>query len=285
MIPSFFKKLCFSFLVLFVFIYPQVAFCFDEKTHKYEISDSKHNKIVFESKKNDLGMEEGIHGELSIYNKNNELIYFEKYVSEASCFGTEYASPLLLENNTRFKREIIILCGDEGGGGNHHVLTFIENGKLLGRLQAGANEFPKVTWDNPTKQYQVITAERLGSQYNGLDSFFYVYAWNGSSQEWFHVIFNITSKKLYWENYIESKKFLIGRIKKNIGRKNSQIWKMVLPDATLASLIATSDSNLICSELAKLPFSQFPKESIQKTILFNEQYGYPSFQISNCKGK
>jgi len=251
---------------------------------KYEIYDKAGHRVVYESKE---GYEYEnskelvcCYGVISIFSKKNELIFFQKDAPIPNCVGSDYETPHFLPKNPEWDREIIVLCGDKGGAGNHITLSFLENGYFIGSLEVGGNELPNVLWGKKYKTYQTVGVYRRNSQFQGLDSYFVVYEWDGLTGNWFRPIFNQRSKSVYLEKYLFTKKYVVERIK-----KNGYDWKGVIADGTLASLIATSDKKLICSELQTPPFSQFSKKDIQGTISFNEQYGYPSFNISTCGGK
>lgn len=274
------KSDIFSFIfVLIGVLFQQVAFGFMEQTNKYEAVDNKGNTVIYESKKNGVGLEEGIHGELSIFSKNNELIYFQKYMPEPGCLGSKYSSPQLIPKKSEWGSGILIICGDGGSGGHHNTIFFINNGKIIGDIEIGDFIDPKITWIEANKTYQIFSLYRMGSQYQGLDSFFMAYQWSGHNR--FNPTFNEYSRNAYWEHYLDGKKNLIERVKKSAKAG----WSHIIPDGVLASLIATSDKKLICSELQKPPFLQFSKKDIQSSISFNKKYGYPDFDILTCGEK
>lgn len=264
-----------SVLVLFLSLLSGYVQADDlDKPSKIEISDKEGNRIVYEGRK----VIDGLDGVISIFSKKNELLRTRNGLPPPACVGSDYASPKLLPKNPESESEIIVVCGDYGAG-NHITLSFIENANFIGSVEVGSNGSPKLLFNKAFGTYQTFGMNRLSSQFQGLDTFFIVYEWNGRNS-WFQPTFNKHSTNAYLSNYQLNKKYLIDKVKRN-GRN----WKDVIADSTLASLIATIDKEFICSELEKLPFSQFPKKDIQSTISFNEHYGYPSFNISICGEK
>ena len=208
--------------------------------------------------------------------KTNEIVYKEENFPASGCPLTGFTKPRRLKASPDH-REMVALCGSYDG--HQQILMLFEEGELLARLNYAGTD-PDLVWNREFQTYLTIVGKRVPvPEGGGLFNMQVVYEFNLNSlmHKGFYPIYNSRSFKLYLQSYHQSKP-LYQEEPHNDTVLNGQFYPM------MSSLVSTADTSTICSELKKLPLNVLSQSVLNKIIVFNEQYGFPSFDLSICQG-